>query len=398
MRSLGAGAALVLAACGGAGTSPGVVVRDSAGIEIVENGPESLAAAARWSLAAEPSLELRSRAADDVVLFLIADVAPLDDGSVAVANGGSQEVLVFDRSGSLLRRLGGEGEGPGEFGSLSSVLALEDSLGVYDSRQRRLSVFGPEGRLVREVALGARAQPGSSMALHPLSTGDFALFVRGGLRAEPGVFRPEAESFRISPAGEVLATYGSFPGSELAVIPGAAGAVLFGALTVAATVGEHLVVGLGERPELRAYAPSGSLSRILRWPDADRTVPAERAERFLEAGLEEMPEAQRPQMRAMFERLPKADRLPPYEDLIGSDAGDLWVGGYVGPERAMPDFRDPVRPWLVFDPAGALQASLQSPEGFRPLAVHGDELVGVFTDALGVESVRAYAILRGGAM
>ena len=47
--------------------------------------------------------------------------ARLPDGRIVVANRGSSEVRMFDASGSHLVSWGGQGEGPGEFMSLSHV-------------------------------------------------------------------------------------------------------------------------------------------------------------------------------------------------------------------------------------------------------------------------------------
>ena len=54
----------------------------------------------------------------------------------------------------------------------------------------------------------------------------------------------------------------------------------------------------------------------------------------------------------------------------------------------------PERQWLVFGPEGELRATLRTPTGFRPHLVRGDTLLGVYTDELGVESVRAYRMER----
>jgi hypothetical protein len=101
-------------------------------------------------------------------------------------------------------------------------------------------------------------------------------------------------------------------------------------------------------------------------------------------------------MRQMFAQLPHAERAPPYQHLLGTDGGEVWVGPYLGPEHNAPDARLPARQWLVLGPGGSLIARVQTPAGFRPQAIAGDELMGVFTDELGVESVRVHGILRSG--
>lgn len=46
----------------------------------------------------------------------------LDGGGLAVANTGAMEVLLLAADGSLARRVGGQGEGPGEFVEVTSVV------------------------------------------------------------------------------------------------------------------------------------------------------------------------------------------------------------------------------------------------------------------------------------
>lgn len=374
-----------------------VTVTDSAGITIVVNGPEQLEAAAEWTLAPEPSLEITTDEGGDVVLFQVGLVVPLPDDRIAVGNGGSSEVLVFERSGALALRLGGDGDGPGEFRRIASVMELPgDSVGVYDGTHRRLSVFGPEGALGRDLAV-RDVMPRSSYAkLLPLANGDLVLFTGAGFvsgAAEGRPYRPESESVLIGPDGVLRASYGSFPGQELFQGQGLAGSPIFGAGTYTATLGDELIVGTAEAPEIRSYDPSGNLSRIVRWPDHDRRITPERWDTLFEATLAAVPPEQvPPNPREFFARIPVADEMPPYEVLIGSSDGHVWVGRYVISGPSVPGIRPPARRWLVFDADGVLVATTATPEGFAPHAVQGGEVFGVFTDELGVESVRVYGV------
>ena len=54
----------------------------------------------------------------------------------------------------------------------------------------------------------------------------------------------------------------------------------------------------------------------------------------------------------------------------------------------------PDRTWVVFDSAGTFKGSFEAPEGLEPYLVDKGKIWGVFTDALDVESVRAYELTR----
>jgi len=61
-------------------------------------------------------------------------------------------VAVFSAAGNFEKLLGGVGEGPGEFRSVTiSGVLPGDSVWVFDSRIRRLSIFGPDLRFARSV-------------------------------------------------------------------------------------------------------------------------------------------------------------------------------------------------------------------------------------------------------
>lgn len=73
-----------------------------------------------------------------------------------------EQVIVLDRMGRYQQRIGGRGDGPGEFiGELNVIGEHADSLLVYNPSRRSVSVFDPALRFVRRyttfVALGSSA-------------------------------------------------------------------------------------------------------------------------------------------------------------------------------------------------------------------------------------------------
>ena len=373
--------ALILAGCGASAGAPGVTVADSAGVTVVTNGPAALASAARRTLT--PSLEVRSSEATGVTLYQVRQIAVLDAGGIAVINGGQNEILVFARDGSLLHRLGRAGDGPGEFRGPASLVTLPgDSLGVYDSRHKRLSVFGPGGALAREVSLAPVPEGSSYEYLFALPDGELLLFTQGGIGhvRQQGTSRVETESLVLAADGTRRGTLGPLPGGE--VFMGKyggrrlAGNVLFGALTWAAPFDGGLAVGTAEAPEVRVYDPRGALDRVVRWPDQERAVTQARLDDFISAAEAAAPSEEVGSARQVLSAIPRSEEEPAYEGLLASPAGDLWVGSYRGPEVAVPGAPSPAGTWLVFDPEGRLTASVATPEGFQPLSVTKDEVWG----------------------
>ncbi len=237
------GVALTVGACGDAALSRTVTVVDSAGVEAVTNARE-LSELPFRAVPDEPEVQVASEA-----LYELSALRPLANGRLAVGVSGA--VLIF-REGEQVAQLGSSGEGPGEFQSVGGLVELPgDSLAVYDPRQRRLNVFPLERGAPRVLSLDGVVPPRGWSRVHPLGEG-LALVGDAGLggRGESGIYRNTAPAVRISLSGEVLATFGEFPGLEAVAANGMVGRAPFGALLATTTTDNHLVVGTGERTQV----------------------------------------------------------------------------------------------------------------------------------------------------
>jgi hypothetical protein len=394
-----------------------IAASDSVGIRIVVNLPGSIEAAEAWTLSDDPLVDIGGGVDPATPLFHVTDIAPLDDGRVAVAMNRPPQVHVFDEDGRLAVTLGGEGSGPGEFASVASLVPVtSDSIAVWDADRRRISTFDTSGRFVREVDVSdaapasARAAPSTAFAsgyTHLFASGGQAFIIFGegalGPHVTPGIGRPALPAVRISTTGDVLAEFGPVPGMEMAHAGPAGGLPLpFGARTSAATSGEMLIVGTGDVTQFQVSAADGEPVRIVRWPDRERIVGGHWLDEWTA-----MVAAAPPPIRELVELMPRRERFPAYDYLMASDEGHVVVGEYAGPigiwslrrpdegpEAVRPVRRPRDRRWLVFDPDGVLTATLRTPEGFAPASVDEGRIWGVFTDTLDIESVRAYRILR----
>jgi 6-bladed beta-propeller len=114
-------------ACWSSRIVPTVTERDSLGIAIIEYASDfPFDTAVAWITEKPPIVTIGNTATD---LFDVHAALPLSDGRIVVANGGSNEILIFDGDGSLLHRSGGNGNGPGEFFALSFLsVGRDDSL------------------------------------------------------------------------------------------------------------------------------------------------------------------------------------------------------------------------------------------------------------------------------
>ena len=109
---------LVAACAGGETEGPGeAVVRDSAGISIVENTGGSWASGGGWTVSAEPILQLGGDAGDPLKDFSqVTGALQMANGSLAVANSSTSEVRFFDRRATTCRAAVARARDPGSMG------------------------------------------------------------------------------------------------------------------------------------------------------------------------------------------------------------------------------------------------------------------------------------------
>lgn len=91
------------------------------------------------------------------------------DGRLYLVDGGGTAVVAVDGEGRLLHRLGGPGDGPGEYRSPGGVAVLRDGrVAVWDRRKRAFLLFGPEGGHLDEVRPDLEAGvPDAPLAVDP---------------------------------------------------------------------------------------------------------------------------------------------------------------------------------------------------------------------------------------
>lgn len=113
-----------------------------------------------WRLSSLPAVDIGVAEGDPPYELTTASSSlQLPDGRVVIANGGSNELRVFDSQGRFLRSIGRKGGGPGEFGGpLHLALVEPDSFLAYDMNQQRLSVFDSSGEFVRATRVAAEGR------------------------------------------------------------------------------------------------------------------------------------------------------------------------------------------------------------------------------------------------
>ena len=224
---------------------------------------------------------------------------------------------------------GGDGEGPEEFRFLGSVAALPgDSLLVFDSSLRRLSVISPERRISRSARL-----EGSVLNVNLEGVLDSGHVVIGNLRlvfpegATPQTSDIELLLFDVD--GVLVRKVGDFPARRYVRNERGITIPVFDGLTAFAVTETGIWVGTGREYEVRMVDEDGETTRIARWWGPDRTVTAADRERWAD---ERMSRAETPEERDLEQEIASqavfAERRAGYIGLEEARNGDLWIQDY----------------------------------------------------------------------
>ena len=372
-----------------------VPVRDSAGVEIVENECPVAGSTLGWRVGDSAVLSIGGlEGGEPYNLYGVADATRLSDGRIAVANSGSGEIRVFAADGNHLATMGGIGEGPGEFDrdALDGVSWWPgDSIMASSALQKQVAIFDAAGRHGRTVRLSSGHDsivgvlPDGTLLAHPRTLSTVRLDPQG-----PPIRRWGVDFGLLLADGQLRASLGVHPGEEWTVQPArtAAGLHPFGRTTLSATWGELAVVTPNDRYEIRAYRSDGALARIVRLDHELRAQTPADLEAWMSEMFDDLPEEAERQYRAMAEDVPLLESFPAFSAIQSDRLGYLWVREYnlPGEHRHL---------WTVFGPDGRVEGLVETPPGLRIFEIGEDHLLVKTRDEMGVERVQLRPLERG---
>ncbi len=389
---------LTVAACTETDPRMERAVRDSAGVVIVESHVPRWTDGSAWSLEGEPLLEIGVvEGAAEYQFSGIAGALRTPDGRIVVADGGSQEIRLFDGEGRFLATRGGRGGAPGEYQQIVSIgYGPEDSIWVFDFGARRFTVLSADGRLGRTWNIGGalsavgavgRLADGTFVVREFWGSGSHSAEVRSGLGRDP------AAVARFSANGAEFDTIGVFPGREVYIGSEDGRAVmstpLFARNANAAVSGNELFFGDQESFEIRLYSVDGTLRRSIRLPGVDLRISDDDIQRAIEQQLAGQPSERHAMLRSHYETMDIPETKPAYGRLLVDVQKNLWVGEYV------PYPHQPIA-WQVISEDGSWLGEVRVPERFQVHQIGGDWVLGVWRDEIDVEHVRLYRLDKSG--
>ena len=389
-------------------------VRDSAGVQIVDNLESAWARVRPWTVSARPTIAIPGRDGDSVRFSEVSDLVRLSDGTIVVASAGTGQLVFYDRQGRLKRAVGRRGPGFRDFPYLYRVwLRRGDSLLVATSfadRQPRL--LAPDGKQVRGIRLPTVTAPGPIVLVGPIGAGAMIghhrSYPQGDFRGDrwsgsATLYRLPFNAAEPDALNSLTAVEYFRPGSVGYFVP----VPLAPKLTVAVNE-EQYCVGYAVRYEVNCYSASGKPLRSIR-----RSVPAvpvterERGTyrtlltQAIESERGTSPEVQswRRNQRAQLPLNVYANTLPLFSAIRFDQTGHLWVRRY----QIADDIDRPYRPvtvpaspteWDVFAPDGRWLGTITLPPRFGVLDIGSDYVLGISRDSADREAVVEYRLSR----
>jgi hypothetical protein len=370
--------------------------------DLGDEGPgtsDAAAVAALWRLADAPEFSVSESSAPAPVfqIFRASSGLITEDGQLVVANTGSGNLIYLDQTGSVLRVVGNEGEGPGEFLALRDLFLAADGqrIWAWDSRRWRASLFSGSGEYQTAISLAATRMEvprgfiadgrviSTELRASPMSVGDprrYRLRDADGelVREILGPPEPPARSI-VFDAAEVQA--GRLGSMRISVSAGCIGGV------EEVVVGSELFTVDTGAGVVRAFDEVGKAREVYRaHTRTPITEPVRAALRTWIMGVRIPPPGDT--LENFFHRMGEVgDPLPAWQGVMPDPSGRLWL------ELPRCHTTGPAS-FQIIDSQGRDIATIDVAANLRLLAVRDDRVLVGRSDEVGLEYIELYRILH----
>jgi streptogramin lyase len=353
-----------------------------------------------WTLSASPVLTIEDDGTAAKEFVRVVGVARLSNGSIAVANRGTNDIRIFDARGRHITTFGRAGEGPGEFRRLEMIGRTGDTAWFYDSGVQRITavLLGAKPELLGTTRVTATGKRENYSVTGRLSDGRWVATtnVSPTFEGPPGVHRLPGSTGIIARTGDGDVNWlGEYKSAAIFVHnptgdykQASVGPTAFPPWLRSVTSGAQVWIGDSGGDSL-IVVRARDLSRfVVRLPMAGRAPSRGLVD---SARAQEMALNQSPQGKAFTEAkysskfLP--ERLPSFESLLAGPQGEIWVQAYAG-DRAAPTY------YVILDANGRPKGRVPVPGGSRIREVGLDYAILVHENEDGVESVRIHRLER----
>lgn len=353
-----------------------------------------------WKLSAKPLLAIGNDGNPKTEFFRLLNVWRLANGSVAVVDGSTRELRVFDAQGKFLHSFGRKGAGPGEFQGMQWTARFGDTAIVYDGNSRRISTISLIGapKLVAELPVRGDEERGFDIAGR-LRDGRWVAHALGmpNMKLPLGVQRLTGAAGLLPSNAAASVKWIVEDAPDLSVLihnPDASSKMVsvnvtpFASSLSVASSGSAMWIGDTAGDSLMRYDAVTAKRTTVRLPDAPVALTSAiidyvRDQQLAEARTDDA----RRTVTATFQSKYLPKNQPVFSELLPGFGDELWVQRFVARSS------EPVR-YVIVSGNAAIVARAVAPPEFRVTDVGRDYVAGVYKDADGVESARVYGLTR----
>ena len=319
----------------------------------------------------------------------------LRDGRLVVPLRGSSEIRVFSREGSFVERLGGGGDGPGEFRYLSGAWPRGDTIEAFDGRLRRVTRFLPDGA-VDVVAIASGEYPDMVAALGPMKEG---WAVGGVASGRPGQ-RDVLMFHHFDRDGTHLGELASSGGMIRYAGGNYSGPEPMSPRSVFRSDGTRLYFGDTLEPLIRRVRSPGTMDGEIVWTAPESGSAEDVFDEVVDAAVLRAGPERAEETRQRLEAAPSSTQLSVFWDFHVDPAGFIWIQPYEPTAHAFAvgaPYRGGVGSggaWQVMTPDGRFAGSVDVPDGLEVTQITRSTVVGIRRDEFGVETVHVHRVNR----
>jgi len=289
--------------------------------------PLSIAGAqAEWAVSTKPILDIPGVDASGTEIFQnLGGAVRLSNGNIVVADKGSTSIRLIDSKGKLIKSVGRQGSGPGEYRIIAAGSPCADSLIVW--AVETTVMVGESGAAARQFKL-----PADNPRMAPMfnvscaRNGNFVYVTQPLARAATpqGLMSMKSAVLTTDRQGKILAQVDSIPSGLWMAVGGGGFPVPLGPITTAVAVGDHIAVGVSDSARIWIIAPDGKRSTIT-VPFTPRPPTDQEMSDAIDAVADMAPVPLRPRLLPELKKAQKPATLPAYFGLFADPDGVLWV-------------------------------------------------------------------------
>lgn len=355
-----------------------------------------------WHVSPGPEVQIGETSGEDAYLFQsIESVRFLPDGGIVVADAGFLDIRIFGSTGEFRTRMGGQGRGPGEFRDIKGMwLTSTGAIAAWDPVNRRITTFDSDGNRLSADRVEADAGGNLEVFFGSFANDDVALASLNFGPRKPGELVPDVWMVqRYDQGGDYLAHLGHVRGMwrfNRNPVP-------FTPMPFVKVRGDSLFVSDGYEARVTVRDTNGIMVRTLEVPippnaSGDGVWSSLEAELRRRVAAEEMGGLALEHL--VNERVPRDNSIPRVAGLLLDGEGYVWVKVYDPLVDSIWLKKGALTPasggvWKVMSlEDGRIIASVEIPDNLRPTEIKGNRLLGVATDAFGVERVVVHTLGR----